>query len=234
VVEASPVAGRRHRPELRRPVLGLLAGLWPVLWYSRTHELEALTRFLIPAFVLLVFATVLAWGSSPFAAAARLTKAAFGFVAVGDLFLNLTPWPAGSAPAFIGAHACLAAGFLKEQRFVRKDLPWLAPPAIAAFLFGRAEWPLVSGMGPVVALTLYLVALSAMLWRALCSVRSGGEGRRIAARISGATLFFATDLFAIATAVHHTRAYIPWIWAIYPPALLCLAWSTWRTIPASD
>ena len=49
--------------------------------------------------------------------------------------------------------------------------------------------------------------------------------RIVLLRIVGATLFFGTDLLAIATVVHGTRVYIPWMWALYPPALICLAWS---------
>jgi len=45
-------------------------------------------------------------------------------------------------------------------------------------------------------------------------------------------LFFATDLFAIATVVQGAGGYIGWIWALYPPALICLAWSSWS--PSRD
>jgi hypothetical protein len=214
---------------LRKPILGALVALWPVLWVARAHELEGLTRLLIPEFVVLVFATVLAWGASPAPGAARWTKAAFGLVAVGDIFLNVTPWPAGSAPVFIGAHACFAMAFLRERPFTSKDLPLMLPPAVAAIVFGRVEWPAVSGAARAAALVVYLVALSTMLWRALCASRA--RDSRSVARAVGATLFFATDLFAIATAVQGTRAFIPWIWAIYPPALICLAWSSWKPTP---
>jgi hypothetical protein len=210
----------------RKTSLGLLVALWPVLWVARAHEIEALTRFLIPAFVVGVFATVLAWGASPAPGAARWMKAAFALVAVGDVVLNVTPWPAGAAPAFLGAHVCFAVAFLRERPFTKADLPLLFPPAVAASVFGWVEARAVSG-ARVAALVVYLVALSAMWWRALCA----RGGRRGAARVVGATLFFATDLLAIATAVHGTRAFIPWIWAIYPPALIGLAWSSWRVAP---
>ena len=57
-----------------------------------------------------------------------------------------------------------------------------------------------------------------------------GEDHKVLVRILGAVLFFATDLFAIATVVQGAGGYIGWIWALYPPALICLAWSSWRTV----
>jgi uncharacterized membrane protein YhhN len=215
-------SGRLARVTLRKPTLGVLVALWPVLWGARAREVDSLTRLLIPAFVVVVLASVLAWGASPVPGAARWVKAAFGLVAVGDILLNVTPWPASAAPAFLGAHVCFAVAFLRERPFAKTDPAWTLPPAIAAIVFGRVEWPAVSGARAAV-LVIYLVALSAMWWRALCA--RGGR------RVVGATLFFATDLLAIATAVHGTRALIPWIWAIYPPALICLAWSSWRGAP---
>ncbi len=212
---------------LRKPILGVLVALWPVLWLARAREVDALTRWLIPAFVVLVLASVLAWGASPAPGAARWMKAAFGLVAVGDLFLNVTPWPAGAAPAFVGAHGCFAVAFLRERSFTKPDLPLVLPPAVVTIAFGCFEVSSVSGAARAAVLGVYLAALCMMLWRALCT-RGGG---RAGARIGGATLFFATDLLAIATAVHGTRAFIPWIWALYPPALICLAWSSWRPAP---
>ena len=167
-------------------------------------------------------------GCVPFPATTRLTKAAFALVAAGDVFINLTPWPGGSAPAFICAHLCLAAAFLREGRFQKKDLPLVLPPVIAASLFARAELPLVIGAARAAVLVTYLVALSLMLWRALCSLNSG-KTTKVLVRILGAVLFFATDLFAIATVVQRAGGYIGWIWALYPPALICLAWSSWST-----
>jgi YhhN family len=211
---------------VRKPILGVLVAVWPVLWIARAREVDALTRFLIPAFVVVVLASVLAWGASSVPGASRWMKVAFGLVAAGDIFLNVTPWPAGAAPAFLGAHVCFMVAFLRERPFTKADLLWVLPAAVAASVFGRVEWPAVSG-ARAAAVVVYLVALSAMWWRALCA-RGGRHG---GARIVGATLFFATDLLAIATAVNGTRAFIPWIWAIYPPALICLAWSSWRVAP---
>jgi hypothetical protein len=213
---------------LRGPAFVLLTALWPVLWYLRTQGPAWPTQFLIPSFVLIVLSTVLAWGASPFPATSRLTKAAFAFVAAGDVFINLTPWPGGSVPAFIFAHLCLAAAFLRESRFQKKDLPLVLPPVIAAALFARAELPLVMGAARAAVLVTYLVAVSLMLWRALCSLNAG-KTTKVLVRILGAVLFFATDLFAIATVAQSTRGYIGWIWALYPPALICLAWSSWST-----
>jgi hypothetical protein len=210
---------------LRKLALIVLTALWPVLWIARTHELDGLTRFLVPTFVLSIFATVLAWGgASP--RAARLASAAFGSIAAGDVALNLTPWPAAAVPAFLCAHLCLAAAFLRERRLRTSDLPWLVPPAIAALLFARHELPRLAGAGSFAGLAVYLVVLTAMLWRGLCPTLSIPCAKRIA-RSLGAALFFATDLFSIATYVEATRVYIAWIWALYPPALLCLAWSFW-------
>ena len=107
--DVSSLVGGRADLRLRRPAFVLLTALWPVLWYLRTHGPAWPTQVLIPSFVLLVLSTVLAWGASPSPTTTRLTKAAFAFVAVGDVFINLTPWPGGSVPAFIGAHLCLAA-----------------------------------------------------------------------------------------------------------------------------
>ena len=222
----SSLVGGRADLRLRRPAFVLLTALWPVLWYLRTHGPAWPTQVLIPSFVLLVLSTVLAWGASPSPTTTRLTKAAFAFVAVGDVFINLTPWPGGSVPAFIGAHLCLAAAFLRESRFQKKDLPLVLPPVIAASLFAQAVLPLVIGPARAAVLITYLVALSLMLWRALCSLNSG-KTRKILVRILGAVLFFATDLFAIATVMHGAGSHVGWIWALYPPALICLAWSSW-------
>ena len=75
-------------------------------------------------------------------------------------------------------------------------------------------------------LIVYLIALVAMAWRALCSAQRTAKG---AARLLGAALFFATDLVTIAELAEGTRAYAAWIWAMYPPALIALAWSCWET-----
>jgi hypothetical protein len=221
----SSLVGARANLRLRGPAFVVLTALWPVLWYLRTHGPAWPAQFLIPSFVLLVLSTVLAWGASPCPAATRLTKAAFVFVAAGDVFINLTPWPGGSVPVFICAHLCLAAAFLREGRFQRKDLPLALPPVIAASLFARAELPLVIGAARAAVLVTYLVALSLMLWRALCSL-DAAHTSKVVVRIFGAVLFFATDLFAIATVVHGAGSYVGWIWALYPPALICLAWSS--------
>ena len=96
-----------------------------------------------------------------------------------------------------------------------------AAPLVVAALFWSRERPLLSGAARSLVAA-YLVLLCGMWWRALCSLRRGA-----AVRVAGATLFFATDLFAIAMKVEQTGAYVPWIWALYPPALIGLAWSFW-------
>jgi uncharacterized membrane protein YhhN len=149
----------------------------------------------------------------------------FALIAAGDGFINLTPWPAASAPSFIGAHLCLAAAFARERRFGWRDLPWLFPPALAVLTFAYAELPRVSGPGRAAVLVVYLLALSAMVWRALCSAERGAKG---AARVIGAVLFLATDLCVAAELVDGGRAYAGWIWAMYPPALLGIVWSCWE------
>ena len=223
----SGLVGGRATLGRRGPAFVLLTALWPVLWYLRSHGPAWPAQFLIPSFVLLVLSTVLAWGGSPCPATTRLTKAAFAFIAAGDVFINLTPWPGASAPAFICAHLCLAAAFLREGGGLhKKDLPLLLPPVVAASLFARAELPLVIGAARAAVMVTYLVALSLMLWRALCSL-DAGKTAKVFVRILGAVLFFATDLLAIATVVQGTGGYIGWIWALYPPSLICLAWSSW-------
>ena len=213
----------------RGAVLALL-GAWPVLWFARVHALPGLASVLIPAFVLAVFASAVAYGDVGSTVATRLVQAAFGLIAAGDVFINLTPWPAVAALAFIAAHLCLAAAFVRDRGFRRRDLLWLIPPAVAVLAFARAELPRVSGAVRSTVLVVYLLALLAMVWRALCSADRTPRG---AARVLGASLFFGTDLFTIAEIAGGTRAYAPWIWAMYPPALIALAWSCWqRAIPS--
>ena len=223
----SLVSGRANR-RLRGPAFVLLTALWPVLWYLRTHGPAWPAQFLIPAFVLLVLSTVLAWGASPFPATTRLTKAAFAFVAAGDVFINLTPWPGGLVPAFIGAHLCLAAAFLREGRFQKRDFPLVLPPVIAASLFARAELPLVIGAARAAVMVTYLVAVSLMLWRALCSLNSGKTTRSwfgsLALCCSSPRTCSPSQRSCSAPAA--TLAGL----ALYPPALICLAWSSWRTV----
>jgi hypothetical protein len=211
----------------RRPSRGLvlaLLGAWPLLWLARAYEHPGLASVLIPAFVLAIFASLIAYGDLGSTTATRRAQAAFGLIAAGDVFINLTPWPALAAPAFIGAHLCLTAAFWRERAFRGRDLPLVLPPALAVLAFARAEIPRVSGVRATV-LVAYLVALLAMTWRALCSAQRTPRG---ATRVLGASLFFGTDLFTLAELAADSRANAAWIWALYPPALIALAWSCWE------
>jgi len=44
--------------------------------------------------------------------------------------------------------------------------------------------------------------------------------------IAGATLFYITDLLAIARIVFEDKSMVKYIWAVYPPALILLLWSS--------
>jgi hypothetical protein len=109
-----------------------------------------------------------------------------------------------AALAFIAAHLCLAAAFVRDRGFRGRDLLWLIPPAVAVLAFARAELPRVSGAVRSTVLVVYLLALLAMVWRALCSAARSPRG---AARVLGASLFFGTDLCTIAEIAGGTRAY---------------------------
>jgi hypothetical protein len=196
-----------------------------VLWFARVYGHYGLARVAIPAFVVPVFASVVAWAALGSVAATRLVQVAFGLIAAGDVIINATPWSSAAAPAFIGAHLALAAAFTREREFRARDLLWLLPPAFAALAFARAESPLVNGAARSTVLAAYLFALVAMVWRALCSAEPTPKG---VARAAGALLFFGTDLCAIAEIVAATSAYAAAVWAMYPPALIALAWSCWR------
>lgn len=212
----------------RLALVALLAATSAALWFARVNGLPGLAGVLIPVFVLVIFASVVAWADLGDAVATRFAQLAFGLIAAGDVFINLTPWPAVAAPAFIGAHVCLAAAFVRTQGFHRRDLRWLLPPAFAVLVFAHAELPRVSGAVRSIVFVVYLLALLAMAWRALCSADRSAKG---AARILGASLFFATDLCAIAEIIAGTNTYAAWIWTMYPPALIALAWSCWGANP---
>gem|GEM_PF-4180759 len=215
---------------MRGAAVALLVATWPVLWFARVHALPGLASVLIPAFGLMVLASVIAWGHLGSPLATRLVQVGFALIAAGDGFINLTPWPAAAAPSFIGAHLCLAVAFTRERGLRWRDLPWLFPPALAVLAFAHAELPRVSDPGRAAVLVVYLLALSAMVWRALCSAAWGAKG---AARVIGAALFLATDLCVMAELVDGSRAHAGWIWAMYPPALLGLAWSCWERHPSN-
>jgi hypothetical protein len=139
-----------------------------------------------------------------------------------------------AAPAFIAAHLALAAAFVREQPLARRDLPLLLAPAAAALVFARVAMAGVAG-GRAMVLVVYLLALVAMLWRALCAALAQ-HGLRTATRIVGAILFFTTDLMTLAEIIEGGTAHARWIWMTYPPALICLAWSCWgphRPTPAT-
>jgi uncharacterized membrane protein YhhN len=210
--------------------------LWPILAVLRSLHVESVTRIMIPAFIALLLGNVCWTYMIRPKRTYILIIVAFFFVLIGDLTVNLaTQYMAISPAFFIVTHLLLTVFFIKETGLRRNDLFLGAPIAVASGVLLFFTVPDASSLLMTIGITVYLIALSLMGWRATCYLLHPefNQGKRLMAAFGG-LLFYVTDILVGIYTINHTRALITWIWIFYPPALFCLSAFEWFEKGALD
>lgn len=208
-------------------VLALL--FWPILAITRSLRVESVTRIIIPLYIALLLGNVL-W--TYFMRPKRpciLLIFAFFFLFIGDLIVNLaTPYMAISPAFFVVTHLLLAIFFIKETGLKRNDLFLGAPIAMASGVIMFFTLPDAPSLSIAIGLTIYLLVLSLMGWRASCYLLRPEFDRKKRIMVAvGGILFYITDIIVGIYTIYHTGSLITWIWIFYPPALFCLSSFEW-------
>jgi len=225
-------AKRTISPPTKSAVHGLQVfaslAFFVVILLAKSNGNESVSRWAIPAFVGM-WALDAAWTSWTWSGAARWTwTGAFALVFSGDFLINLTPWGKFSAVSFALAHSLFIGQYLLVRPFRIRQIAWLLPVAAASVAYLAWTLPLIPQQSIAITLCAYLVVLSVMLWRAICTALEGGLRSRGAWILPGATLFYVVDLMVCRGAAEGSTHWVIRTWICYPAALVCLGISAWH------
>lgn len=169
-------------------LLSLLAGLSVLLYLAGLwRDWPTLRLFAKPVPVLCLFLRVL---SGPRDRYARLIAAGLALSMAGDVLLELPGLFVAGLAAFLCAHVSYIAAFLTDTRRLAlfRALPFVA---WLGFVYARLRPGLGHMTGPV---TLYVMTIGVMLWRAAARVGvTGGPQRHEWHALLGAVLFGMSD-----------------------------------------
>lgn len=119
----------------------------------------------------------------------RLVAAGLAASAAGDVLLEFPSLFVAGLAAFLCAHLCYAAAFVSRAR--RAALLWTVPVLVWLGPVYATLRPRLGGMAP--AVTLYVLAIGVMIWRAAATVGSGAARSAGLAALAGAVLFGLSD-----------------------------------------
>lgn len=189
----------------------------------RAFSLDALTRWLIPGFELVVLARAILpvkpWNSLRAHLVCGLT-----FCLLGDLLVNWTSLGKACILFFSVTHLNLLWIFIHLRRPKLADLPAILPWCfVSLVVFGMVSASLRTWMFP--AMAAYLLLLDLMAWRAFALLPAPRSGGALLLALGGG-LFFATDHLVILQFLRPREAWVIATWICYPPALALLALSS--------
>ncbi len=204
-------------------IISICITLYPFIIYYRSWGNESITGILIPVYVSLIFFLALSINMRKFERKDLLILFAFILIMTGDFLINLTPYMKFSVIPFMLTHILFGLYYLIECRWKRKDMMLLIPVVGFIIFFVFYHYPAIKpGLLPL--FLIYLFILSFMIWRALCYLNN--DRYPVMKRyfiITGALLFFSTDILVCSMQVYKSDMYIFWIWFLYPLGLLLLS-----------
>ncbi len=188
----------------------------------RALSLDAITRWLIPGFELVVLARAILpikpWNSLRAHLICGLT-----FCLLGDTLINWTPLGKACILFFSVTHLNLLWIFVHLRRPKLADLSAILPWCLVSLVvFAMVTASLRTWMFP--ALAAYLLLLDLMLWRALALLPAPRPGGALLLALGG-LLFFATDHLVVLQFLRPREVWVIATWICYPPALALLALS---------
>lgn len=211
------------KPDLYFKYLVLCCLLYPLIFYARTFEKKMLSQLLIPIYVILILSYVLT-SSSENDRFRILYIIPFLGICAGDLIINITPYIKLSIIPFSLTHIAFTIYFLKDIGKSKTDVIFILPPAIVSFAIFLLTQSQVDQIVLKFVYAIYLLILSTMLWRAFCYLgRKEILFWKKITCVSGAVLFFITDIMVSLMQVYKSMNLIPLIWVVYPPALFLLS-----------
>ena len=148
----------------------------------------------------------------------RLLTAALFCAFIGDACINWIHWKPG-ALIFCLAHLLLIAFYLNIQPIRRQDLLVLLPFVAVGGAYYLAVKDDVPSQALAWLLIAYLILLSMMAWRALCTNNS----TVFPLLAIGSLLFYLTDLSVLSDILYEERLFSLLTWTLYPPALFLLS-----------
>lgn len=200
--------------------------LFVVCYFSilllKCYHVENVSRIVIPLFVFMAFA---------FAFYINFRKVqnhifligAFAFILIGDTLINLTPYGKYSVITFCISHIFFILYFISLKNFETKEILYLIPISLVSLLIFNNIHNNIQSKSLIYIFAVYLMVLSFMLWRAICTIRSSIMVHQKTIIILGAFLFYCTDILVSINVLYHLKAFVILTWIVYPPALYLLS-----------